>query len=34
MNPMNIMVTCPVHDRYAESRLVERAQVELKDYQY
>jgi hypothetical protein len=29
MNPMNIMVTCPVHDRYGEERLVERVQVEL-----
>ena len=34
MNPMNIMVTCPVHDRYTDSRLVERIQVEAKDYQY
>lgn len=33
MNPMNIMVTCPEHDRYGEERLVERAQVELRDYQ-
>ena len=30
VNPMNIMITCPIHDRYADARLVERNLVEAR----